>query len=84
MNPKKASHEIFLKYQIKSIRSIPMAATPAALPMINILPPVPAEKAIKCQSCASIGSLYIPMVAATRGTLSIMADKKPIMMITIF
>ena len=38
-----ANHAIFFRYQKKSIFSIPMATTPAAEPMINILPPVPAE-----------------------------------------
>ena len=42
-NPKSASKEIFFKYQKKLIFSIPMATTPAADPMINILQPVPAE-----------------------------------------
>lgn len=41
-NPTTASQDIFLKYQMKSILSIPIAATPAADPMISILPPVPA------------------------------------------
>ena len=50
----KANQEIFFKYQKKSIFSIPMATTPAAEPMINILPPVPAEKAIKCQRGSSV------------------------------
>lgn len=41
--PATASGVIFLTYQIKSIFSIPMAATPAADPTTSILPPVPAE-----------------------------------------
>ena len=41
--PIKANHDIFFKYQKKSIFSIPIATTPAADPIINILPPVPAE-----------------------------------------
>ena len=48
INPRKAIHPIFFKYQKKLIFSIPIATTPAAEPIINILPPVPAEKAIKC------------------------------------
>ena len=43
INPIRANQVTFLKYQIKSIFSIPMAATPAAEPMTSILPPVPAE-----------------------------------------
>ena len=43
INPRKANQVTFLKYQIKSIFSMPMAATPAAEPMMSILPPVPAE-----------------------------------------
>ena len=42
-NPSSASKEIFFKYQKKFIFSIPMATTPAAEPMISMLPPVPAE-----------------------------------------
>ena len=40
--PIAASHPIFFRYQKNDIFSIPMATTPAADPMINILPPVPA------------------------------------------
>ena len=47
-NPINANQDIFFKYQKKSIFSIPIATTPAADPIISILPPVPAEKAIKC------------------------------------
>jgi len=43
MKPAKASQDIFFRYQKKSIRSIPMATTPAAEPMMSMLPPVPAE-----------------------------------------
>ena len=43
INPMKANQVMFLKYQIKSIFSMPMAATPAAEPMTSMLPPVPAE-----------------------------------------
>ena len=77
MKPAKANQEIFFRYQKKSIRSIPMATTPAAEPMMSILPPVPAEKAIKCQSGSSIISENIPILAATNGTLSIIADPIP-------
>ena len=51
-----------------------MATTPAAEPIINILPPVPAEKAIKCHNGLLISSENIPIDAATRGTLSITAE----------
>ena len=81
-NPKKANQPTFFKYQIKSILSIPIAATPAAEPIINIEPPVPAEKAMKCHRLSSIGAVYMPIVAATNGTLSIYADKKPSTIIT--
>jgi hypothetical protein len=83
INPIKANHDIFLKYQKKSIFSIPIATTPAAEPIISILPPVPAEKAMKCQRGLSVGSENIPILAATNGTLSITADPKPSNMITI-
>jgi hypothetical protein len=83
MNPRKANHDMFLKYQKKSIFSIPIATTPAAEPIINMLPPVPAEKAMKCHKGLSIGSENIPILAATKGTLSITADPIPNNMITI-
>lgn len=47
--------------------------------------PVPAHRAMSCHNCESIGvveSWYIPMVAATRGTLSMRADAKPISVAT--
>ena len=53
-NPMSANQDIFFKYQKKSIFSIPIATTPAAEPIINILPPVPAEKAIKCHNSLSV------------------------------
>ena len=61
-----------------------MAATPAAEPMMSKLPPVPAEKAIKCHREASKGSWNIPMAAATSGTLSITAEANPRIITTIF
>ena len=76
-NPRKANHAIFFKYQKKSIFSIPIATTPAAEPIINILPPVPAEYAIKCQTGSSIPTENIPILAATSGTLSITAEPTP-------
>ena len=41
--PSKDNHEILFRYQKKLIFSIPIAATPAAEPMIKTLPPVPAQ-----------------------------------------
>ena len=41
--PEMASHEIRIRYQPNSICSIPIAATPAADPMIKALPPVPVQ-----------------------------------------
>ena len=54
-----------------------MATTPAADPIISILPPVPAEYAIKCQTGSSTDIENIPILAATRGTLSITAEPIP-------
>jgi hypothetical protein len=42
-NPINANQPIFFRYQKNSIFSIPIATTPAADPIINTLPPVPAE-----------------------------------------
>ena len=77
VKPIKANQDIFLKYQKKSIFSIPIATTPAADPTIRILPPVPAEYAIKCQIGSSGGIENIPILAATSGTLSITAEAIP-------
>ena len=82
-NPRNANQEIFFRYQKKSIFSIPIATTPAADPMMSILPPVPAEKAIKCQSGSSVTCENIPMEAATKGTLSMTAEPIPNNIITI-
>ena len=71
------------KYQKKSTFSIPIKATPAAEPMISIEPPVPAQNATSCQKSESWGNevrSYIPMVAATSGTLSITADATPMIL----
>ena len=72
---------------MKSIFSIPITATPAAEPMINKLPPVPAQYARPSQNApstinapvASIG--YIPIAAATNGTLSMIDESTPITML---
>lgn len=40
--PITASHDRFLRYHENGIFSIPITATPAADPMISMLPPVPA------------------------------------------
>ena len=77
INPTKAIHDIFLKYQKKFIFSIPIATTPAADPIIIILPPVPAVYAIKCHNWSFISTVNIPILAATSGTLSISADATP-------
>ena len=61
-----------------------MAATPAAEPMMSMLPPVPAAYAMKCHKWSSIGLLYIPMAAATSGTLSMIADNTPSNMMMMF
>ena len=77
INPTNANHDIFFRYQKNSIFSNPIATTPAADPMISILPPVPAEKAIKCHSGWLVGSENIPILAATNGTLSMTAEPIP-------
>ena len=77
INPIKASQPIFFRYQKNSIFSIPIATTPAADPITNTLPPVPAEYAIKCHRESSIGWENIPIEAATNGTLSITAEPRP-------
>ena len=74
----------FFKYQKKSIFSIPIATTPAADPMINILPPVSSrKKAIKCHNGSSVTCENIPIDAATSGTLSMTAEPIPNSIITI-
>lgn len=58
-----------------------MYATPAAEPITNMDPPVPAQYATSCQNSESCGNeerSYIPIVAATSGTLSMIADTTPI------
>lgn len=75
----------FRKYQKKSTFSIPIYATPAAEPIISMEPPVPAQYATNCQNSESWGKevrSYIPIVAATSGTLSIIADTAPIAVAT--
>ena len=47
--PIKAKRLIRRRYQKKLIFSMPMAATPAAEPMISMLPPVPAQYARNSQ-----------------------------------
>ena len=48
-----------------------------------MLPPVPTEKAIRCQTGSSVPIENIPILAATKGTLSITADPTPKSAITI-
>ena len=58
-----------------------MSATPAAEPITSSDPPVPAHSAISCHSWLSGGTAarsYMPIVAATKGTLSMSADASPI------
>jgi hypothetical protein len=53
-----------MSYHTKSTFSSPISATPAADPMTNRDPPVPAQKAISCHSGESIGRSatgYIPV-----------------------
>ena len=81
MYPAKAGKVIFFAYHKKSTFSKPINATPAADPITKSDPPVPAQNAISCHNSESIGTsfrLYIPIVAATRGTLSISAETIPI------
>lgn len=48
--PSAAGASIRRTYHMKSILSTPMTATPAALPMISKLPPVPAQSASNSQN----------------------------------
>jgi hypothetical protein len=69
--PKSASGVIFLRYQKKSIFAIPIAATPAADPIISALPPVPAQYDKNDQKWWSVVYCdrgYIFIAAATSGT----------------
>ena len=53
--PIRAGKLILRKYQKKLIFSMPIAATPAADPIIKTLPPVPAAKAKNSQKKWSVG-----------------------------
>ena len=81
--PIKAKKEIFFIYQMKFILKIPITATPAADPITNKLPPVPAQYAKNSQKTPSTAKSpvalisYIPIAPATKGTLSKIADKNP-------
>ena len=60
-------------------------ATPAADPIIKILPPVPAQNANNSQKTLSAGYTsreYMPIAPATIGTLSIIDEKTPIKVFT--
>ena len=72
-----AIQEMCFKYQMNEIFSIPIATTPAAEPINNIEPPVPAVYAIRCHKLESLGNWNMPILAATSGTLSITEDAKP-------
>ena len=76
--PANAKGAILLIYHPNEICSNPITTTPAADPMINKLPPVPALNAIICQTDASKSCVNIPILAATNGTLSTTAEKTPI------
>ncbi len=82
--PIKAKNDIFFRYQIKSIFRIPITATPAADPIINTEPPVPAQYAKNSQNIPSAAYIpasaigYIPIAPATNGTLSTIEDRRPI------
>ena len=76
-----APTDTFLAYHKKSTFSSPMSATPLAEPMTKMDPPVPAHNAISCQSLSSVpksARSYMPIVAATSGTLSMSDDAIPI------
>lgn len=48
--PASAIHDIRFRYHINEIFSIPMATTPAAEPIISMLPPTPAQNVRRCQN----------------------------------
>lgn len=51
--PIRANREMYLRYHEKVIFSIPITTTPAAEPIINMLPPTPAQYAKSCQNAPS-------------------------------
>ena len=57
--PAAAAMLMCLAYHTKSTFSRPIKATPAALPMTNMDPPVPAQNAMSCHSSASIGTVSV-------------------------
>ena len=68
------------KYQVKVIFSNPIMATPAAEPMMIMLPPVAVQSASNSQKTWSVGTCvkgYIAWAAATSGMLSINAEIQP-------
>ena len=46
-------------YQVKLIFSMPIAATPAAEPMISVLPPVPAHAVLAADDAAQVLTLPV-------------------------
>ena len=76
-------------YQPNVIFSNPITTTPAALPIIKIEPPTPAQYAKSCQKMPStaispVGATgYIPIQPATKGTLSTILEMTPITPVTI-
>lgn len=87
--PIKATHEKFFRYHPKLIFSIPIAMTPDAEPIMSIEPPTPAQNDINSQKVPShmkfaaypaasgLSMGYMPIAAATNGTLSTMAESTP-------
>ena len=75
---------------MKFILKIPITATPAADPITNKLPPVPAQYAKNSQKTPSTAKSpvalisYIPIAPATKGTLSKIADKNPMNIFIIY
>ena len=72
---------------MKSIFKIPIAATPAADPIINTGPSCTStvsqelpEHTVYCIKPASVIS-YIPIAPATNGTLSTIEERSPIIML---
>ena len=83
-----AIHVMCFMYHPKVIFSIPMVTTPAAEPMMSIEPPTQAQYANNCQKIPSVAMSpvgiigYIFIAPATRGTLSTMDDRTPMIPVT--
>lgn len=82
------------RYHPNGMSCRPITTTPAADPMISILPPTPPVYASSSQNVPSIPynstpdpeviTSYIPIHPATRGTLSTTAERKPIAVVTMY